>query len=128
MQPANKTLVNFDTIFYTRSQGFQRTVVLLGQTITLDISPVSYTWSPGDGSSFTTSSPGGPYPDKTVIHRYRKAHVTVRHHVTVSWGARFRVNGGAWAPVSGTVQSVGPSTALRIAEAVPVLTGVADQR
>lgn len=127
-QPGTKTLVNFDTIFYTQAEGFRRDLTLVGQQVTLDISPVQYTWHHGDGTTSVTDSPGGPYPDKSVTYRYANAHVTVSHHVSVTWGARFRVNGGPWNDVPGTVTSVGPSTDLRIAEATPVLSGVADQR
>lgn len=126
-QPGTKTLVNFDTIFYTQAEGFRRTVTLVGQRVTLDISPVQYTWHHGDGTTAVTDGAGGPYPDKSVIYRYEKAHTTVSHHVVVTWGARFRVNGGAWTQVPGTVTSVGPSTDLRISEATPVLSGVADR-
>ncbi len=122
-QPGDKTLVNFDTIFYTRTQGFQRQFALLGRQITLDITPSQYTWTFGDGQSTTTDSAGGPYPDKSVVHRYPRAHTSVAHHVSVIWSARFRVDGGPWRAVPGNAVSNGPPTDLRIAEATPVLTG-----
>lgn len=122
-QPGDKTLVNFDTIFYTRAQRFQRQLALLGRQITLDITPAQYTWHFGDGQSTTTDSAGGPYPDKSVVHRYPEAHTDVAHHVSVIWSARFRVDGGPWRAVPGNAVSDGPDTNLRIAEATPVLTG-----
>ena len=123
-QPGNKTLVNFDTIFYTQAQGFRRDIALLGRRITLDITPAQYTWHFGDGTSMTTDQPGAPYPDKSIVHRYPKAHLTVAHHVTVIWGARFRVDGGPWRePCPARPPPTGRLTDLRIAEATPVLTG-----
>ena len=123
VQPRDKTLVNFDTIFYTDAQPLKRTLTLLGQRVTLQITPSSFTWTYGDGSVATTSGPGAPYPSKEVTHRYPHAHTTVAAHVAVTWTARYSVNGGALQPVDGTVTTTGPDTALRIAEAVPALSG-----
>ena len=41
----------------------------------------------------------------------------------VTYTARFRVSGGGWQDVAGTVTISGPATDLRIAEASPVLSG-----
>lgn len=123
IQPKDETLVNFDTIFYTDAQPITRTLTLLGQRVTLDITPSSFRWTYGDGSEETTSVPGAPYPQKVVTHRYPHAHTTVAAHVAVTWTARYSVNGGASRPVDGTVTTVGPDTALRIAEAIPALSG-----
>lgn len=122
-QPRGKTLINFETIFHTQARPFVRTVRLLGQRVRLEIRPSGYLWSWGDGSSERTTSPGAPYPDKDVVHRYQHAHVTVRHRVTITWSARYSVNGGAVQPVPGTVTLSGPATELRIAEATPALSG-----
>lgn len=123
IQPQDKTLVNFDTIFYTDAQPITRTLTLLGQQVRLDITPSSFRWAYGDGSEATTSVPGAPYPSKVVTHRYPHAHTTVAAHVAVTWTARYSVNGGASQPVDGTVTKVGPDTQLRIAEAIPALSG-----
>lgn len=123
VQPAAKTLVNFDTIFFTSARPFNRDVTILGQNVNLRITPSRFTWHYGDGTSASTTSPGAKYPRKDVVHRYQQAHVTVNHHLTINWSARWRLNGGAWQDVNGTATSTGPNTALRIAEAVPVLSG-----
>lgn len=122
-QPDNKTLVNFDTIFYVDARQFRRTVTLLGQRVALDITPSTFVWNHGDGTTSTTSQPGARYPAKDVVHRYQKAHRTVAHSVTIVWTARYQVGNGPWQPVPGTVTTSGPATDLRIAEATPVLTG-----
>ena len=70
-----------------------------------------------------TSTPGAPYPSKDVVYRYQKAHRTVAHRVTIVWTARYRVGNGPWQDVPGSVNTTGPATDLRIAEATPVLTG-----
>lgn len=122
-QPGNKTLVNFDTIFHTQARPFTRTVTLLGQRVRLEITPSSYDWTWGDGTSMRTTTPGAAYPSREVVHRYQRAHVTVEHQVRVTWSAQYAVNGGPVQPVPGTVTLTGPATALRIAEATPALSG-----
>jgi hypothetical protein len=122
-QPAGKTLVNFATIFYAEPQPFRRTVRLLGQRVDIVATPTGFTWHHGDGTSLTTTVAGRPYPATDITYDYRHAHVTVKTRVDVTYGARFRVNGGAWRTVNGTVTITGPAQPLRIAEAVPVLSG-----
>ena len=122
-QPANKTLINFDTIFYTRAQPLTRRLTLLGQRVRLEIVPSRFTWVHGDGTAMTTATAGAPYPSKDVVYRYAHAHTTVLHHVVVTWSARWSLNGGPLRPVSGTVTTTGPATPLRVAEASPALSG-----
>ena len=38
-QPANKTLINFDTIFFTQAEPLTRQLTLLGQRVRLEIKP-----------------------------------------------------------------------------------------
>ncbi len=123
VQPASKTLVNFDTIFYTESEPVQVDLTILGQAVDVVATPSRFRWVFGDGSSTTTAVPGDPYPAKTITHRYADAQVTVAPHVEVSYTAEFRVNGGGWQPIDGTVTTVGPPTSLRVAEATAVLSG-----
>lgn len=122
-QPGDKTLVNFDTIFFAEADGFSRTVSILGRSVRLDVAPESFRWEFGDGTSATTATAGAPYPSKDVVHRYADAQVTVQHRVAVTWGATWSLDGGAPRPVPGTVTTTGPTTALRVAEAVPALSG-----
>jgi hypothetical protein len=122
-QPEDKTLVNFDTIFYAEASTFTRTLRLLGQRVEVEAQPSRYTWQHGDGTAATTSTPGAPYPAKDIVHQYTDAHRTVQTRVDVTYTARFRVNGGAWQDIAETVTITGPATALRIAEATAVLSG-----
>jgi hypothetical protein len=122
-QPEDKTLVNFDTIFYTQPRPFTATVTLLGQQVDITAEPTSYTWHHGDGTSATTRTPGAPYPSQEVTHRYTNAHTTVRPRLDVTYAARFRVNDGTWQTIDETVTITGPETALRVTEATPVLSG-----
>jgi hypothetical protein len=122
-QPADKTLVNFDTIFYVQAEPLHRTLNLLGQRVELAITPSTFRWVHGDGTTAVTHTPGAAYPAKDVVHRYQQAHVVVRQHVEIVWTARWRLNGGAYQDVPGTVTTVGPETPLRVAEATPALSG-----
>ena len=122
-QPANKTLINFDTIFFTDAQPLTRRITLLGQRVRLEIRPSRFEWVHGDGTTDTTATPGAPYPAKDVVHRYADAHTTVQHRVVVTWSAEYSLNGGPLRPVNGTVTTTGPSTPLRVAEASPALSG-----
>jgi hypothetical protein len=122
-QPADKTLINFDTIFYVEAAPLHRTLTLLGQRVELEITPSTFRWVHGDGTTAETTTPGAAYPAKVVVYRYQQAHVTVQHHVEVMWTARWSLNGGPYQDVAGTVTTVGPDTPLRVAEATPALSG-----
>jgi hypothetical protein len=122
-QPADKTLINFDTIFYVQAEPLHRTLTLLGQRVELAITPSTYRWVHGDGTTTVTHTPGAAYPAKDVVYRYQHAHVTVMQHVEIVWTARWSLNGGPYQDVDGTVTTVGPATALRVAEATPALSG-----
>jgi hypothetical protein len=121
--PADKTLVNLDTIFYTGPRTVTKTLKLLGQSVLVEATPASYLWHFGDGESASTDSPGAPYPAMDLTHKYAHAKVTLRPSVDTTYTARFRVNGGPWQDVTGTVTIAGPAIALRVVEATPVLSG-----
>lgn len=121
--PADKTLVNLDTVFHTDPATVTRQLVLLGQAVTVEATPVSFGWDFGDGARDTTAEPGQPYPALDITHRYADAAVTVRPSVTTVYTGRFRVDGGPWTDVGGTVTIPGPALPLRVAEATPVLSG-----
>jgi hypothetical protein len=123
VQPAGKTLVNFDTNFYTQPQPVTLSLTLLRQRVQVEATPATYRWDFGDGTISTTADPGAAYPDLAVTHRYADARVTVFPSVETTYTARFRVGSGDWQDVGGTVTAAGPSTALRIAEATPLLSG-----
>jgi hypothetical protein len=126
VQPAGRTLVNFDTIFYAEPRPVDVDLTILGQAVAVHATPTTYQWDFGDGTRLTTSTAGAPYPARTVTHRYQHARTTVSPHVAVTYTARFQVSGGDWQDIDGTVTTVGPATSLRIAEAAAVLSGEHD--
>lgn len=123
IQPPNhRTLVNFATNFYTDDGELTRTVTLLGQRVELRIWPARYGWRFGDGAVRWTTSPGSAYPDLEITHRYLRQG-RVAPSVDTTYAAQFRVNGGAWRDVAGTVTIPGSPEALRVVTARPVLVG-----
>jgi len=121
-QPADKTLVNFDTVFHAIAEPLTRSLTLLGQHVELKIAPNRFLWVFGDGETLTTQTPGAAYPVKDVLHRYQRTG-SVQHHVEVTWTARWSLNGGAFQDVPGRVTTTGPQSGLRIVEATPNLSG-----
>lgn len=123
VQPPNgRTLVNFDTNFFTATREFDRTVVLLGQRVELHIVPSSFTWQFGDGESATTSDPGAPYPELDVTHTYLQKGL-VGPSVDTTYTAQFRVGGGPWRDVPGSVTIAGAPVDLQVLTATPTLVG-----
>jgi hypothetical protein len=121
VQPAERTLVNLDTIVYTdQSRMSSHTVQMLGFPVLVEATPMSYTWNFGDGTSVTTTTPGRPYPAKDITHKYmKKGGVSLT--LTTNYAARFNVAGTGWQYIDGTVPITGPATPLQVREAVPVL-------
>ena len=123
VQPSNgRTLVNFDTNFYTESGPFDRTVTLIGQRVDLHIVPSEFAWRFGDGESLVTEEPGAPYPHLDVTHRYlKKGQVAAR--VDTTYAATYQVNGGPSIDVKGQVTIPGVPVDLQVLTATPTLVG-----
>lgn len=126
VQPPNgRTLVNFDTNFFTEDTGeFTRTVTLLGRRVELRIWPSQFGWRFGDGETTRTTSPGSAYPELEITHRYLEKG-RVSPSVDTTYAAQFRVGGGPWRDVQGTVTIPGTPEGLRVVTARPVLVGAA---
>ncbi|WP_231482386.1 hypothetical protein [Nocardioides sp. URHA0020] len=114
--------MNFETNFYTEQGEFTRTMRLLGRRVELRIWPASFGWRFGDGQSQRSTSPGAAYPDLEITHRYLKEG-RVSPSVDTTYAAQFRVGGGPWRDVAGTVTIAGSPQSLRVVEARPVLVG-----
>ena len=122
-QPEDKTLINFDTIFFTQAEPLTRQLTLLGQRVRLEITPSRFEWVHGDGTTMTTTTPGAPYPAKDIVHRYADAHRTV---AAPGGGDLERgVLAERRRPPAGERHrhDHGPATPLRVAEASPALSG-----
>lgn len=126
--PGGKTLVGLETILSTEAAPFTRRVTLLGQQVDLRIRARSFTWTHGDATSQTTDWAGKTWSDdqpdigRYITHTYEHTG-EVQPAVRVVWEADYRVGGGAWQPVNGTVTRQGSPATLRVVEAEPVLNG-----
>lgn len=126
--PGGETLVNLDTIFSTEADSFTRTIGLLGHRVELDITPAEFRWVNGDGTVQVTDWAGKPWVKGTplhefITHRYEEAAQAVQARVDTTWTARYRVNGGAWQDVGGTVTITGEPVDLTVLSAEPHLSG-----
>ena len=120
--PGGRTLVNFETNFFTEERTLNRTVRLLGRRVDLRIEAHSYMWRFGDGETVTTDKPGAPYPRLQITHNYLQTG-DYGPALDITWVADYRVNGGAWQPVPGSVTIEGQPTDLTAIEARPTLVG-----
>lgn len=115
--------VNKPVYFSTDAVAHNRQIFVLGLPVTVHLTPVAYTWDPGDGSaSFTTTDPGGTWPDGSASHSYLKARGNLTVGLSVEWSATFTVQGTTY-PVSGTTIASTVSPVFETREAEAVLTG-----
>jgi hypothetical protein len=121
--PDGRTLVNFATNFYTTNTGpTTRTVTLVGQRVTVEATPTSYTWHFGDDGDLTTTDPGAAYPDLQVTHRYTRVGA-VAPSVDTTYSGRYRVGNGGWQTIPDTLTVPGTPVDLRVVSATPHLVG-----
>lgn len=126
--PGGETLVNLDTVFSTRAEPFTRTIGLLGHRVDLAITPSQFHWVAGDGAVRVTDWAGRPWVrgaalGELITHRYEQASRNVQPRVDTTWSARYRVNGGPWQDVGGTVTITGETSDLAVLSAQPHLAG-----
>jgi PKD repeat protein len=116
VNPSDGTLVNVDTIFYADTAGTMRTTItMLGEQVALTLHPTRWQWTFGDGSTMTTTTPGAPYPDTSVTHRYSETG-TYPASVTVTWDGTFTF-GGQTADIPGDTSRAGPAVGVTVKEA-----------
>ncbi|MFT4082925.1 MAG: hypothetical protein QM638_10095 [Nocardioides sp.] len=125
--PGGLTLVNFDTIFYTVREPFDRSVRLLGHRIDFHIRPSRFHWYFDDGDDTTTTTPGEPYSgqarlSRDITHRYLTKD-TFHPHLDVTYAASYSIDGRARRPVDGTVTIQGSPHDLTTLTASPHLEG-----
>ena len=116
VQPAGKTLVNFQTAFYTEAQAYDLPpITILGSRVQVRATPVGYDWFFGDGAQAGNAGPGAKGTTQ-VSHRYAGTG-PVGPYVVITWAGSYTVDGGAAQQVVGTAQTTGPPTALQVAQA-----------
>ncbi|TRZ71834.1 MAG: PKD domain-containing protein [Streptomycetaceae bacterium] len=99
--PEVEPLSNVPVIFWCDvPQMFQSRVSIIGEVVDVALRP-GFIWSFGDGSMYSTGSPGAPYPKATIKHTYKQPGVYAVILVT-TWNGSFTHN-GALRPISGQV-------------------------
>ena len=102
--PAGRTLViDHDITFWTSGNKQSITSNLLGRQVEIEASPVKYIWDFGDGVIQETDYPGSPPPAGGIVHQFKDTGNNFRVQLTVVWVARWRLVGGAWQTVRGTI-------------------------
>lgn len=113
--------VNMPVYYASDAKAYDASIQVAGQDVTVHLTPVSWRWTPGDGSaSFETDDPGGSWPNATVAHTYLQPAASVTVTATVAWRASFTVAGATY-PVEGVATSTTSAPPLRLVEAESVL-------
>ena len=118
VQPSHGAIASIPTYLWTDTHSlFNTTTQILGVAVGVTLNP-TFTWNFGDGSSLTIDQPGGPLPDKTVSHTYKRAGrylVTLTVSWLGTWAAgsySYPVVGGAIVQSYSTTISVSPAPTL----------------
>lgn len=119
--PRGKTLVNFETNFYTLdSEPITRELTIANRKVTLRAVRSSYTFHFGDGASTQSSTPGRPHPNLDVTHEYRHTG-KVAVSLDVTYSGEYRIGNGGWTAIPDTLTVPGAEQDLEIVEALPQL-------
>jgi hypothetical protein len=90
--PRYDGLTGLDTYLWASPQQAQTgTGSVRGYATTCTVTPVEWTWTTGDGGTYTRSRHGAPHPDNPVTHLYRRKDLyeltlTVRWKVSTNFG------------------------------------------
>ena len=126
--PGPKVIISKAFIVYTNPAVRYQTTTILGTSIEVEFTPVSYTWGWGDGTTTTTTDPGAPYPHQTVTHHYQHTATGVTTTLTTSWTTRFRPAGDSqWRPIEGTITTTETSTPYDLVRITSYLTDDAEE-
>jgi hypothetical protein len=98
--PRYAGLTGLDTYLWASPQSAQTTTGnVRGYATTCTVTPVEWTWTTGDGGTYTRTRHGGPHPDNPVTHLYRRKDL-YELTLTVRW--QLRTNFGALSTVTRT--------------------------
>ena len=103
-QPEFEPLVNVPVYFWCDLPSlFQSRVDIIGEVVDVALRP-SFTWSFGDGSVYSTTQNGAPYPNGTIRHTYSRPGTYVVSLLT-TWNGSYTHNAQVRA-VTGSVKKI----------------------
>ncbi len=113
------SLRNANTNIYADGSPHTLNTTILGQPVTITVTPIRYTFGYGDGATRTTTTPGGPLKDDgfetptTTGHNYKE---TGKYSITLTthYSGTFSVNGGPTQTIPGTAAVDSTPMALQI--------------
>ena len=129
LQPPGATvLLHMPLIAYTNPATRTLTTSVGGTAVDVEVTPATYTWNWGDGTTFSTTDPGQPYPNQTVTHLYAATADNVTVTLTTTWTARFKPTGATdWQPVDGYVTTTQTAPPFNIRRLIPYLSDDAEE-
>lgn len=96
----------------------------LGLTVVeVQITPESYRWLFGDGTSMQTSTSGRPYPEESEVrHTYERSSLATGGAydvvLEITFSAQYRIDGGDWIPLPPMVRGFSDEYPVRQLQAV----------
>lgn len=118
-EPTKDAVVNIPVIYWCDLPGvFSTRVAVIGEVVDVTMRP-SFLWSFGDGSFYSTTSPGAAYPNQVISHTYSRAG-TYAVALLATWGGIWTNNGVARA-ITGEIRKVSVTT-ISVANAPTRLT------
>ncbi len=101
-QPGKDVVTGIPVYFWSDTNAiYQVATAILGVGVTVIMSP-SFVWNFGDGSTFTTTNTGGPYPNAAITHTY-KTSGTFTVDLTISWAGSWAAQGAVLPVLGGAI-------------------------
>lgn len=128
MEPDGWIVVGLPTNFYATGGTHVEHGDLFGLAASVRFEPQQWTWNFGEGSTLSSATPGGSWRDLGLdeFEETATSHVfTERGDYTITleieYRAEYRINGGAWVPVDGTLTVASDPITARALQASTVL-------
>ena len=101
-QPTNDAITGVPVYLWSDTNAvFQVATAILGIGVSVAMNP-SFLWDFGDGTKFTTSGTGGPYPDATITHTYTRSGIYTIN-LTISWAGSWAAQGAVLPVLGGAI-------------------------
>jgi hypothetical protein len=130
MEPNGWIVVGLHTNFYSDRGSRIVDGTLLGLPAAVRFTPVSWTWSYGDGTSLTSATPGSSWASQNLAEFEQTAtsHVfaspgSFAIDLTVEYRADYQFAGSGWVPVLGTLDLPANRLVATASDANTVLVG-----